>query len=225
MAETLPYQAPDRAMFEIRRVGWRKWLGASRADAWTALASQLDAKFDEGGWVKSDSVVLTVGADGSWRVVLDMYMVTVGRVSIPFTRLRVPFLNPSGFRFSVQKADFFTPVMTQLGAQDVSVGVPAFNESVVVKSSDAVRAVEFFQDAELRRLIVAAGDAKLEVADHGGGLGWKFPPQADVLQCVVAGDERDLVKLRRLFQLCLAALDRLAEIGVAEVGDPGVSVY
>ena len=131
-------------MFEIRRVGWRKWLGASRADAWTALAGQLDAKFDEGGWVKSDSVVLTVGADGSWRVVLDMYMVTVGRVSIPFTRLRVPFLNPSGFRFSVQKADFFTPVMTQLGAQDVSVGVPAFNESVVVKSSDAARAAEFF---------------------------------------------------------------------------------
>ena len=73
-----------------------------------------------------------------------MYMVTVGNVSIPFTRLRVPFLNPSGLGFSVQKVDFFTPVMTRLVAQDVSVGVPAFNESVVVKSSDAARAVEFF---------------------------------------------------------------------------------
>ncbi len=179
MAETLPYQAPDRARIEIRRVGWRKWLGVSRADAWTALASELDAKFDEGGWLKSDSVVLTVGADGSWRVVLDMYMVTVGRVSIPFTRLRVPFLNPSGFRFSVQKADFFAPVMTRLGAQDVSVGVPAFDESVMVKSSDAARAVEFFSgrrtstvDRRCRRRQTGSRGSwrrvKLEVPAAGG---------------------------------------------------------
>lgn len=82
----------------------RKWFGPSREDVWRELTQQIDAQYVEGSFWRGDSVEATHGA---WTITLDTYTVSTGKVTMIFTRLRAPFLNPDGFRFSVARAGVF----------------------------------------------------------------------------------------------------------------------
>src|SRR6185503_39508 len=65
---TLDYQKPDDAAREIR-AGWRhKIFGLSKADVWTALANEINARHESGGWWKGDRVVAAIA---SWQITLD----------------------------------------------------------------------------------------------------------------------------------------------------------
>lgn len=224
MPDPLPYQERTLAEKEISRSNWRRWFGIGRADAWSALANELGAKFIESRWASGESVVLTTGPDGSWRIVLDLYVISTGKVTITFTRLRVPFVNPTAFRFSIHKTNFLTPLSIWLGAQDVQIGVPDFDEKFVIKSSHPAVATRLFANPDLLGLFLAEPDTAAQIIDHTGYFGPKFPPQTDLLQCMVHGDIRDLDRLHMLFTLCRTTLEQLSEIGIAQPGNPGVEL-
>ena len=62
-------------------------------------------------------------------------MIMAGKVPIPIhhTRMRAPFPNPSGFRFSIHRASIFSTVGALLGMQDIQVGHAEFDEDFVIK--------------------------------------------------------------------------------------------
>src|SRR5688572_2908996 len=95
--EPLGYQNPKEARREITTDWRRRIFGVSHADAWAALAKEIDARVESGGWWRGNRVVADVGP---WQVTLDTVQHDENQV---FTRLRAPFVNPGGFHFRVYR--------------------------------------------------------------------------------------------------------------------------
>jgi hypothetical protein len=79
-------------------------------------------------------------------------------------------------------------------------------------------------DPNLRRLLEAQPDIRLEVKDSEGWFGPRFPENVDALHFQVVGVIKDVERLKALFELFAAMLDRLCRIGSAYKQEPGVEL-
>ncbi len=155
---------------------------------------------------------------------LDTYTVSTGKSSMTYTRMRAPYVNPEGFRFTVYRKGLFSELGKLLGMQDIEVGDPEFDEAFIVKGTDESRVRELFADAEVRSLLLAQPQVRLEVIDSEGWFGPSFPEGVDELRFQVVGVIKDVDRLKSLFDLFAAVLDRLCRIGSADEQRPGVSL-
>src|SRR2546429_9012039 len=97
---------------------FRRLLGPSRDEVWRQLAQEMHANVIEGGLWKSPKVEAHVG---QWTVTLDTYVVSNGKTTVVFTRLRAPYVNADGFRFTIYRKGFFSGLGTWLGMQDIEI--------------------------------------------------------------------------------------------------------
>ena len=79
--------------------------GPSRKEIWQKLSADLNARYVSGGWGTGDKVQID---HGGWTLTLDTYVVPAGKTMLVFTRMRTPFVNPTGFRFTVYRKSIFT---------------------------------------------------------------------------------------------------------------------
>jgi hypothetical protein len=215
----IEYQSSDDRKYERGPV-LRKLFGPSRDEIWNFLAEQIGAQFQPGkGWTGRSRVDAHVGP---WVVTLDTFVVSTGKSTVTFTRLRAPFVNRDGFRFTITRAGIFNPIARALGFQDVEVGDPAFDEAFVVKTSDEARVRTFLADPDLRTKLALQPTLTLSVLDDEGFFGAHFPEGVDELKFHTVGIIKDLVRLQQLFELFAATLHRLCHIGSAYEDDPKV---
>jgi hypothetical protein len=215
----IDYQSSDDRKFERGPI-LRKLFGPSQAEIWNLLAEQIGGEFTQGkGWTGRDRVDAHVG---QWIVTLDTYVVSSGKSTITFTRMRAPFVNRDGFRFTVTRAGILSPIARALGFQDVRIGDAAFDEAFVVKTSDEPRVRTFLADADLRAKLALQPSLTLAVVDDEGWFGTKFPGGVDELRFQTVGVIKDLVRLQQLFELFAATLHRLCHIGSAYEDDPKI---
>ena len=199
----------------------RKLFGPSKADIWRQLAAEVKGRYVEGAIFKTDKVEAT---HGEWTVTLDSYIVPAGKAMIPFTRLRAPYVNPDGFRFTVYRQGVFTDLGKLLGMQDVEIGHEGFDRDFVVKGNDEGRLRSLFSSAKLRELIDTQKDIHLTVKDDEGWFGPTFPEGVDELYFHVPGIIKDLDRLKTLYDLFAEALDQLTRIGSAYERGPEMKV-
>lgn len=199
----------------------RKWFGPSREEIWRQLCAEIGAEYVEGGFMKRDKVQVT---HGEWTVTLDRFAVSTGKVVVVFTRMRAPYVNPSGFRFSVRRRGLFTDIGKWFGMQDVSVGHESFDHDFIVQGNDRDKLVELFANPKIRALFEAQPSIHLEVKDDEGLFGAKFPEGVDELRFTVHGIVKDLERLKQLFDLFAETLDQLCRIGAAYEKDPNVTL-
>ena len=215
--DTLGYQHPRDARREIAADWRRRIFGVSYREAWDALAREINARHESGGWWKSNRVVADIGP---WQLVLDLFRTD----KIVFTRLRAPFVNPGGLRFCVYRKSVFSELGKRLGMQDIVIGDAAFDETFIVKSNDEHLVRRLLADPQLRALIAAQPRIRFEVKDDEGWFGKTFPPQTDQLQFMVTGVIKDIDLLRGLFNLFAHTLDRLCDLRQATQQPPGVQL-
>jgi hypothetical protein len=202
-------------------VGMRKWLGPNRDEIWRQLSAAIGANYVESSFLKG-SKVEAVHKD--WVVTLDTYVVPAGKTYIPCTRMRAPFVNPSGFRFTVYRKSIFSGIATRLGMQDIEVGDDAFDRDFVVKSTDESRVRTLLASPRLRELIALQPEIHLSVKDDEGWFATRFPDGVDELYFSVAGIIKDIDRLKRLFDLFAETLDALVDLGAAEGGRADVTL-
>ena len=212
MAE-LHYQESQEAKREIATDWRRRLFGLNYHDVWAALAREINARHDAGGWWKHGKVVADVGA---WQVTLDKHVVSNGKSAITYTRLRAPFVSQNGLRFLVYRKGVFSDLGKRLGMQDVEVGDKAFDDAFIVKSSDERTVRLLLADPALRALIAAQPKLRLRVKDDEGWFGARFPEGIDELHFQVHGIIKDVERLKLLFDLFAHTLRRLCEIGEAD---------
>jgi hypothetical protein len=116
---------------------YRELFGPCRETIWRQLAAETGASFVDGGFWKGDKVE---ASHGEWRITLEI--VAYGKAQA--TRLRAPFVNPDGFRFTVYRKQIFSELGKILGMQDVNVGQPDFDRDFIIQGTD---------EAKLRRLL------------------------------------------------------------------------
>jgi hypothetical protein len=187
--------------------------GPSRKELWRKLSEEIDARYVDGGWWKADKVQ----ADhGDWTVTLDTYAVHAGKTVIVFTRMRAPFVNPGGFRFTVYRKSIFTGIAKFFGMQDIEIGYPPFDHDFVVQSNNEYRVRELLANVAIRDLITRQKDIQFSVKDDEGWFGSKFPDGVDELHFAVAGVIKDTERLKLLYDLFAETLDHLCRMGEAE---------
>jgi hypothetical protein len=199
----------------------RQWFGPSKAEIWRQLASEIGAEFVEGKFTKSERIV---AKHEKWTVTLDTFVVMAGNTPIPFTRLRAPYVNADGFRFQIYRRNSLTEIGKFFGMQDVDIGIETFDHDFVIKGSDESKLRSLFVSSDVRRLVDAQKDIKLSVKDDEGWFGVEFPEGVDELYFTTGGFVKDPERLKLMFDLFAATLDRLCEIGSAYDNNPNVEL-
>ncbi|MEO6434462.1 MAG: DUF3137 domain-containing protein [Tepidisphaeraceae bacterium] len=213
---TLDYQNSDDARHE-RKGFLRQLFGASQQEVWAALAQEIDARYEQGGWFTGGRLIADVGP---WQVTLDV----VNRDKHCFTRLRAPFVNPDGFRFRVHRRNIFTGLGEALGMQDIKIGVEPFDHDFIVKSADEAKVRTLLSNERLRRLIDFQPHIHFAVKDDEGWFGTKFPEGVDELYFERYGILKDPELLKGLFNLFAETLQQLCIQGSAYETPPGVTL-
>jgi hypothetical protein len=196
------------------------WFGPSKDEVWRQLSQEIGAEFVEGRFFKGSRVQAHVGP---WTVTLDMGTSDEDGES-PATRLRAPYINPEGFRFTLYRKGFFSDLGKLLGMQDIEVGDPEFDEAFIIKGNDESKVRDLFANPKIRQMIQAQPKIRLRVKDSEGWFGPKFPENVDELYFQVVGVIKDVERLKALFDLFATMLDHLCRIGSAYKQDAGVEL-
>lgn len=197
----------------------RKLFSPSKEEVWRQLADQINADIVDGGFWKGTRVEARIG---EWTVTLDTYVVSSGRTSTTYTRIRAPYVNADGLRFCIYRRDFFSDFAKRLGGQDIEIGDVRFDRDFIIKGNNPEKVQILFSNARLRELIQSQPAIRLEVRDDEGWFGAKFPEGVDELRFTVIGVIRDVNRLKQLFELFAETLQHLCAIGSAYEDDPRV---
>jgi hypothetical protein len=184
----------------------------SKQDIWESLRHQVGGEVISGGFCRGEKLQVRTG---DWTVTLDEYtvMVMAGRVMVPIshTRMRAPFPNPTGFRFSIHRASIFSSVGTLLGMQDIQVGHAEFDQDFVIKGNDEAAVKNLCGNERLRALVMAQPKFRLSVHDDEGWFGTTYPPGVDVLVFDVVESIRDVNRLKGVYDVFAETLAELSE--------------
>jgi hypothetical protein len=204
---------------------FRSLFGPSRDEIWTRLRAQIGGEVVPGTLWRGEHLQVKVT---DWTVTLDEYthMVMAGKtpIYIPHTRMRAPFPNPSGFRFSFHRASVFSQLGTLFGMQDIEVGYPEFDKDFVIKANDEASVRSLLASERLRNLVMSQSKFRLSVKDDEGWFGTKYPSGVDVLVFDVADRIRDVERLKGLYDVFAETLGNLSRMGCAGSGTGGVTV-
>ena len=143
---------------------------------------------------------------------------------VTYTRMRAPYINPEGFRFTIYRKNLFSDLGKFLGMQDIEVGDPEFDEAFIIKGNDESKVVSLFSNSKIRQMIQDQPKIRLEVKDSEGWFDPKFPEDVDELYFQVDGEIKDVERLKALFDLFAAVLDQLCRIGSAYKQEPGITL-
>ena len=199
----------------------RRWFGPSKKEIWQKLSEEMRGHFVDGGFWKGDKVQVE---HGDWTLTLDTYAVSTGKVTIVFTRMRAPFVNPTAFRFTVYRKSVFSGIAKFFGMQDIEVGDPPFDHDFIVQATDESRIRQLLAVPRIRELIAIHKDINFGVKDDEGWFGTKFPDGVDELHFSVVGIVKDIERLKHLYELFTETLDELCRMGAASDAPPNVEI-
>lgn len=199
----------------------RKLFGPSKDEIWEKLCEEVGGIFIAGGFFKESKVEIR---HGEWTITLDTNTVSTGESSTTYTRIRAPYVNKGGFRFTIYRKTFFSDIGKFFGMQDVEVGYPQFDEDFIIKGNDESQLKKLFDNPEIRDLLSRQPNIHFQVKDDEGTFIKQFPDGVDELYCQCEGVIKDLERLKQLFDLFAEVLNHLCNIGSAYIDDPQVKV-
>ncbi len=197
----------------------RTLFGPNTEEIWKQLCAEIGAQYVDGGFWKGAKVQ---AAHGPWTITLDTYTVSNGKTSTTYTRMRAPFVDAGGFRFTVYREGIFSGIGKWFGMQDIEIGDEAFDRDFVIKSNQEQKLRELLGSAKIRELISRQPEISFAVKDDEGFFRSSFPDGVDELHFQVVGVIKDVERLKLLYELFAETLDQLCRIGSANENPPNV---
>ena len=198
----------------------RNWFGPSQAEIWEQLSREIGGTFEGGLWTGAK----VVARHKQWTLTLDTFTVSHGKSSSTYTRMRAPYVNPDGFRFTIYRKGVFTQLGKWLGMQDVEVGQQPLDDNFVIQGTDETKLRALFANPHLRETIQLHSAIHLTVKDDEGWFATAFPDGVDELYFQVMGVVNEVDRLKLIYELFAETLDHLCRIGSAYENDPQVKL-
>ena len=164
------------------------WIVISRQKqdaAWRQLAAETGAEFIQVGIFRANKVLAQVR---DRTVTLDTYSVPSGDSSTVYTRMRAPYQNKDGFKFTIFRTGFVSKLDKALGAQDIIIGDTDFDRDFVIQGNNESRVKALFAHQVIRQMIQGQKSIRLGLKD-------------DELRFEAQGVIRDVERLKSLFAL------------------------
>lgn len=196
------------------------FFGPSKDEVWSQLSNELGAEFLESGFFKNGKVILDYN---NWEITLDTYTVHTGKTNVTYTRMRAPYVNKDGFRFTIYRKSVFSWLGKMFGKQDIELGDTFFDEDFIIQGEPESSVIKLFSNRKIKELIQKQPQIHLQVKDDEGWFAKKFPEGVDELYFQVVGIIKDKERLKSLFDLFAAVLEELCKIGSAYAKDPNFS--
>jgi hypothetical protein len=191
----------------------------SQNEIWRQLSDQMHGIF-----VRNDVREITKIQvhHKQWTITLDSYSELIGENTETFTRMRAPYVNKDGFRFSIHRTGFFNKLENLFGIKDIEIGEPRFDGAFIIQGNDESKVRQLFSDQRVRHLIEQQPIIYLSVCHDGGWFESQFPDGVDELYFRVPGVITDFEQLKSLYELFAEVLSDLCDIGSAYEKDPGI---
>lgn len=193
-------------------------------EVWSQLAEEIGGEFLGGTheYITRGGVGHTVHLKvEQWSILLELFKEERGvadtESGIEQVRMRAPYEDKDGFRFTIYRGHLFTGLGKLFGAQDVETGDQAFDDDFVIKSNDEAKARDLFANPRLRQLIRAQPYVRFQAADSGGPPGSPLLGAASAeLYFLLRQDQtKDIAQLKALFELFAETLRQLRAVGSA----------
>jgi len=191
---------------------FRSLFGPSRKEIWRQLSEQLGGRFVNGGFWSPDRVE---AHHREWIVTLDTYVVSTGKTSTVYTRIRAPYVNRDGFHFKVYRASLLSDIGANFGLQDIIIGDGPFDDDFIIQSNDESKVRDFLSNPRIREIIHFQPRIIFMVKQDQGWFNQQYPDGVDELYFQSVGVIKDVVQLESLFELFAESLDQLCRIGSA----------
>ena len=195
--------------------------GPSKDEIWSQISRDIGGEFIDGGFWKKDVLVYQ---HGEWTILLDTYTVSNGKSSTTYTRMRAPFVNKDGTYFKVYREGFFSAIGKFFGMQDIEIGDAYFDDQFIIKGNNPGTLKELFADQRIKDLIHLQPRIEFEIKNDDGWFSTHFPEGVDQLYFSCVGIMKKTERLKALFELFSATLERLVEIDSAYACDPNIRV-
>ncbi len=192
----------------------RELFGPSQAEVWRRLSEEIGGEFSSSFW-RGQKVAAKVK---EWTITLDTFSAN----KTVFTRLRAPYVNQDGFRFTIYRKSIFSDLGKLLGMEDIEVGVAEFDEAFIIKGTDPAKVRALFAHRPLRELLQGQPAIHLSVKDDEGWFGASFPEGVDELYFAAHGVIKDVERLKSLYKIFAVTLHYLCHIGSAYENDPNL---
>ena len=199
----------------------RRWFGPSRHEIWRQVSAEINGRYTQRAFGRHDKIHAT---HGEWTVTLDTHVVPAGKAVIVYTRMRAPYVNRDGFRFTICRRGLFSEIAKWFGLQDIEIGDESFDKDFIIKGTNEAQVRTLLLNPRVRELIALQPDITFTVKDDEGWFGPHFPQGVDELQFTVIGVIKDVERLKLLFELFSETLDQLCRIGSAYEQAPDVTV-
>lgn len=195
----------------------RSLFGPSKNEIWSQIAYDIGAEYRDGRFWERDYISYL---HGEWEIVLDTYTQSTGKSSIPYTRMRAPFVNRDGLYFKVYRAGFFSNMGKYFGMQDIEIGDEYFDKDFVIKGNDQFQITRLLAGDEIKAMIEKHPKIHFEIRDDEGIFTKKYPDGVDELYFQCIGVLKNEAQIKDLFDLFAFTLERLVEIDSAYAHDP-----
>lgn len=194
----------------------------SKSEIWRELSDQLDGEFFENVPLETMKIVIR---HRNWTITFETFRELMGENYQTYTRIRAPFVNKNGFRFTIYRKGFFSKFGKLFGMQDVDVGDAAFDKAFVIKGNDESALRLLFANEAIRRLIEQQPKCHLTVwHEEGRWFQSRLPEGVDELCFRVPSVVTNLEQLNSLHELFVEVLNRLCQIGCAYDHAPGIGL-
>lgn len=210
----------------------KRLFGPPQDELWKQFADRIGAEFFKGSFFKGTSKVQAMVEHA--EVTLDTFVVSTGKSSVTYTRIRAVFLNHERFRFTIYRKGLFSGLGKLLGMQDIEVGgpkferleplfgtpgyldaqiiesgSPEFDRDFIIKSNDESKARTLFKQLKIRELIESQPSIFLQIKDTDKRTRARLGSNADELYFHEVGVIKDTARLGSLFELYAEILKTL----------------
>ena len=196
----------------------------SDLEVWSQLAEEIGGQF----WAAAHEFITRGGVGHTvhlkveqWSILLEAFKEERGvddpETGIEQVRMRAPYEDKDGFRFTIYRGHLLTGLGKLFGAQDVETGDPAFDDEFVIKSNDEAKARDLFANPKLRQLIRAQPYVRFQAGDSEAPPGSPLLGAASAeLYYLLRDDQtKDIARLKSLFELFAETLRQLRAVGSA----------
>lgn len=185
--------------------------GPNRKELFQNFNEEIGGSYVEGSWSKGPRLEIR---HESWTMYLDIHVVSNGKSSVKYTRLRVCFKNPSYYELKIKKENVFSKIGKALGTMDIQIGDEIFDNTYVIKSNDESTTYKLLNSATIRELISSFKKMNLVISPKKHQYGTKCSEGESVLSYMVPHVIKDVSTIKKLLTLFEEMLNQLYELRI-----------